>query len=237
MPVKRLHLPILPVQLLPLLAGVLVLKVTAGVVSNYHNYFPPNFASDFLRGRESYFFGSYQWAFYVHILSGPMSLSLGMILVGERFRTRWPKWHRCLGWLQVASVLFLVTPSGLAMAWHAQAGPIATVGLGTLAIATATCATLGARCAMKRRFADHRRWMWRCYLLLCSAVVLRLIGGLATVTGMTASWIDPLANWMSWIMPLAAFELAERTRRRRGSTRHPGIRSPAAQSHGAPSIP
>jgi hypothetical protein len=54
--------------------------------------------------------------------------------------------------------------------------------------------------------------MWRCYLLLCSAVVLRLIGGLATVTGVAAPWFDPLAIWLSWLVPLAAFELRERAR-------------------------
>lgn len=191
-----------------LLAVLLILKVTISVVLNYHNYFPPNFASDFLRGRESYFPGVYQWAFYTHILSGPVSLILGLILIGERFRTRLPKWHRYLGRVQVACVLLLVTLSGLWMACYAAAGPIAAVGLAALAIATAISVSFGARSAVARRFADHRRWMWRCYLLLCSAVVLRLIGGLATVTGVVAPWVDPVAAWMSWIVPLAAFELS-----------------------------
>lgn len=206
----RTHEPALPGRILALLAGVLILKVTASVVSNYHDYFPPNFSADFLRGRERHFLGVYPWAFYTHILSGPVSLVLGLILIGERFRTRFPKWHRSLGRLQVAWVVLLVAPSGLGMAYHAAAGPVAAVGLATLAIATATCISLGVRAAMTRRFSDHRRWMWRSYLLLCSAVVLRLIGGLATVTGVTAPWVDPLAVWMSWLAPLTVFELRER---------------------------
>jgi uncharacterized membrane protein len=207
----RPHHLAFPGRILTGLAAVLILKVTASVVSNYHNYFPPNFFSDFLRGRESYFFGAYQWAFYTHIISGPVALVLGLILIGERFRTRFPKWHRYLGRVQVGVVLLLVTPSGLSMAYHAAAGPIAAVGLATLAIATAICISLGLRSAMTRRFAAHRRWMCRCYLLLCSAVVLRLIGGLATVTGVTATWVDPVAVWSSWLLPLAAFELRART--------------------------
>jgi uncharacterized membrane protein len=200
-------------RLLPLLAGVLVLKVTASVVANYHNYLPPNFASDFLRGRERHFFGAYQWAFYTHIASGPVTLVLGLILVGERFRVRYPRWHRRLGWLQVACVLLLVTPSGLWMAYYAAAGPVAGLSLATLAVATATSASAGVRAAMRRRFAEHRRWMWRCYLLLCSAVVLRVIGGLGTVAGVSSPWFDPVATWVSWLVPLAAFELRERARR------------------------
>jgi hypothetical protein len=214
----RPHHPTLPERILAVLAGVLILKVIASTLSNYHDYLPPNFASNFLRGRERYFFGVYQWAFYTHIASGPVSLILGLILIGERFRKRFPNWHRYLGRLQVAWILLLVTPSGLGMAYFAAAGPVAAAGLAALALATAICASLGARSAVTRRFADHRRWMWRCYLLLCSAVVLRLLGGLATVTGLAAPWVDPLAIWVSWLAPLTAFEVSERLRNGREIT-------------------
>jgi hypothetical protein len=223
------HQRSLPERILVLLAGVLVLKVTASVVSNYYSYFPPDFSSDFLRGRERHFFGAYHWAFYVHILSGPVSLILGLILIAERSRARFPRWHRYLGRIQVGCVLLLVTPSGLWMAYYAAAGPIAAVGLAALAVATATCVSLGAWSAVTRRFADHRRWMWRCYLLLCSAVVLRLIGGLATVTGVVAPWVDPLATWMSWLLPLAVFELREWTRRNTGYFKRARLRARAMQ--------
>jgi hypothetical protein len=200
-------------RILTFAAGVLILKVTASVVFNYHNYVPPNFASDFLRGRERYFFGLYQWAFYSHIASGPVSLIVGSILLSERFRAIFPNWHRYLGRLQVACVLLVVAPSGMWMAYFAEAGPVAATGLAALAVATGSCVSLGARSAVMRRFADHRRWMLRSYLLLCSAVVLRIIGGLATVTGVAAPWFDPLAIWASWLVPLAGIELHERTRR------------------------
>lgn len=206
--------PTISERILTLLAGLLIIKVTLSIISNYHNYFPPDFASEFLHGRESHFLGVYRWAFYTHIVSGPVSLILGLLLIAERSRPRFPQCHRYLGRLQVACVLLLVTPSGLWMAYHAAAGPLASVGLAALAIATAVCVTLGARSALLRRFADHRRWMWRCYLLLCSAVVLRLIGGAAIVTGMTAPWVDPVATWMSWLVPLTAFEVCERIRRK-----------------------
>ena len=93
-PDMRPHHPTLPEHILTLLAGVLILKVTISVVINYHNYFPPDFTSDFLRGRERHFLGVYRWAFYTHIMSGPVSLILGLILIGERSRTRFPRWHR-----------------------------------------------------------------------------------------------------------------------------------------------
>jgi uncharacterized membrane protein len=204
------------IRLLTLLAGLLIFKVTAVVVLGYRNYFPPNFYSDFLHGRQAYFWGSYQWAFYTHIASGPACLLLGTVLVSERFRKRFPKWHRRLGRIQVAAILLLLTPSGVWMAYYAAAGTLAAIGFALLAILTAGCAALGWRAAVERRFAVHRRWMWRTYLLLCSAVLLRLLGGLATVSGVQALWFDPLASWLSWIAPLAAYELSGWRNRRTG---------------------
>jgi hypothetical protein len=198
-------------RILTWLAGFLVLKVTGTVVLKYRDYLPPNFESDFLHGRESYFFGSYRWAFYIHLATGPVVLVVGMLLVSERFRRRFPSWHRFLGRTQAALVLFFIAPSGLWMAWHAEAGRVAAIGFALLAVVTATTVALGWRAAVQRRFADHRRWMWRCYLLLCSTVVLRLLAGLATVTHLPGNWLDPAVAWVSWLGPLAVYEVYRRS--------------------------
>ncbi len=201
-------------RVLSLLAGVLVLKVTLAVSLGYVNYLPPNFRSDFLHGREAYFYGGYQGAFYTHIAAGPVALVVGTLLVSERLRRRFPAWHRVLGRVQVANVLLLVVPSGLWMSYYAAAGAVAAVAFASLAVATGACAALGFRSAVQRRFAAHRRWMWRCYLLLFSAVVLRLVVGLATVCGFAPGWFDPLMSWACWLMPLAAYEWLSRATRR-----------------------
>ncbi|MDZ4683935.1 MAG: DUF2306 domain-containing protein [Planctomycetaceae bacterium] len=195
------------------LAGVVILKVTVAVVYGYRNYFPPNFDADFLRGREDHFFGPYQGAFYAHIASGPCALLLGSILISKRFRMRFPKWHRCLGRMQVALVLLLVAPSGLWMAWYAAAGPMAAAGFAVLAMLTGTTIALGWRAAVQRRFLVHRRWMMRCFLLLCSAVTLRVTVGLAIVLGVDSMWFDPVVSWASWLVPLGVYELLQWGRR------------------------
>lgn len=186
---------------------LLILKVTLTVVMKYHDYLPPNFESDFLVGRDSYFFGAYQWAFYTHIFSGPLTLILGMFLLSDRLRKQFPKWHRCAGRTQVIIVLFMVTPSGIWMSMYAATGLIASMGFAVLAVATGITATRGWRTAVRRNFAQHRRWMVRCYILLCSAVVLRLTVGLFIVTKIDGDWIPPMTAWTSWLVPLAVFEL------------------------------
>ena len=193
-------------RVLAVVAVLLVCKVMTSVVIGYRDYLPPNFESDFLRGREAYFWGAYGWAFYAHLVAGPASLVCGTILISERFRKKAPLWHRRLGRLQVACVLLILVPSGLWMAWYAATGAIAGAGLGSLAIVTAACILMGWRSAVGRRFAEHRRWMWRTYLLLVSAVVIRLIGGLATVAEYEPLWLYPLSCWTSWLVPLLVFE-------------------------------
>jgi hypothetical protein len=193
-------------RILTAAAVLLIGKVTLTVLIGYRDYLPPNFNADFLLGRESYFFGPYRWAFYIHLLSGPLSLILGTILISETFRRRFPRWHRRLGRLQVANVLLLVTPSGLWMARYAMSGTIAGAGLAFLALATFVCCLAGWRSAVNRQFANHQLWMSRTYLLLCSAVVIRLFGGLATVFQFDAPWIYAVSVWTSWLLPLAVFE-------------------------------
>lgn len=197
---------------LVVVVALLICKVTIAAMLEYSNYFPPNFQSDFLQGREGYFFGAYQWAFYSHIASGPAALFLGMLLICERFRLRYATWHRRLGRVHVLNVLFVVSPSGLWMAYSTSTGTIAAIGFAILAVATATCSALGWRAAVRRQFAIHRRWMTRGFVLLCSAVVLRIFGGLGTVLEVSTPWFDPLASWASWLVPLILLELNRLTR-------------------------
>ena len=192
---------------LRLLVFLLIVKVTIGVVLSFGGYLPPQFESGFLNGRGSYFWSGYHLAFYCHIVSGPWSLLLGLLQLSERFRRRHTGWHRKLGRVQVASVLLLVSSSGLAMSFYAETGAVAGVGFGSLAVATALCVLLGWRSAVNRPFAEHRVWMLRCYVLLCSAVVLRLTAGLATVSGVEGAWTYQMSAWTSWLVPLAILEV------------------------------
>ncbi|QDU57807.1 DUF2306 domain-containing protein [Aeoliella mucimassa] len=185
---------------------------TVGILANYPDYLPPNFHAVFLLGRQGYFFGIYQWAFYAHLIAGPVTLVLGTLLMSETLRSRWPKGHRTMGQVQVAAVLLLLCPSGLVMSYWAMSGVIAAVGLATLAMLTAVSILLGWRAAVAGRMDAHRRWMLRTFALLASSIVLRLIAG-------TTEWLQlqgnyPLSVWVSWIAPLVVVELYLRSRRR-----------------------
>src|SRR5438045_7783436 len=101
------------------LAVLLILRVLATILANYPDYFPPNFDSLFLQGREATFSGAYRAAFYVHIFSGPLVLLNGLFLLSESIRRRHRAWHRCLGRVQVVVLLVFVLPSSVVMSQHA----------------------------------------------------------------------------------------------------------------------
>jgi hypothetical protein len=193
--------------MLALAVCVLILKVTIVVMTNYRDYVPPNFESDFLLDREAYFWNGYHWAFYSHIVAGPWTLIVGMILLSDRFRIRHRKWHRSLGKVQTACVLLIIMPSGLWMAMYAATGAVAGAGFGSLAVATGWCVYRGWKSAITKQFDSHRRWMLRCYVLLCSAVLLRLTAGFFIVADIDSDWLYPMSAWTSWLVPLAVFEL------------------------------
>lgn len=193
-------------------ALLLLLRVTASVLVSYRDYLPPNFSRGFLQDRGAYFWHGYHVPFYAHIASGPLTLILGVLLLSQRFRRAWPRAHRILGRIQVFLILCLLVPGGLIMAWYAAAGPLAAISLGLLACATAVCMVMGWQTAIQKRFAAHRLWMERCFTLLCSAVVLRVLGGFGTVLPHVPVWYDIATTWSSWLVPLAAYELIRRNR-------------------------
>src|SRR5262249_17338942 len=143
-----------------------------------------NFDSLFLQGREATFGGAYQAAFYVHIFSAPVVLLNGLILLSKYVRHRHGGWHRRLGRVQVVVPLFFVLPSSVVMSRHAFGGWPAGLSFLVLSAATASCAIVGVVHARRRRYDQHRRWMLRSYVLICSAVALRLISGTTGLVGM-----------------------------------------------------
>lgn len=195
-------------------AALVVLKVTTEVVLGYRFYLPADFSVAFLMGRERYFFGLYRWAFYIHLLAGPPTLLIGLLLVNNRFRQARPSWHRQLGKLQVVLVLGLLLPSGFWMSFYAQSGPLAGASFLLLTYLTAYTLIMGWRTAVQRRFVAHRAWMFRNYALLSSAVVLRIFGGIGQVLQIREQLYYTTIAWLGWCLPLLFVECVLRYRSR-----------------------
>jgi hypothetical protein len=108
----------------------------------------------------------------------------------------------------------MVLPSSVVMSQYAFGGWLAGLSFLTLSVATAACAVLGVVHARRHRYDLHRRWMLRCYVLICSAVALRLISGAAGMVGVASPESAYIAAaWVSWVVPLALYEISTRMAR------------------------
>jgi len=191
--------------------AALFVKVLLSILYQYRWYFPADFeASSFLIGRRDSFVGVYRAAFYAHIISGPIAVVLGAFMMLSGGRPRYRHIHRPAGRVLMLIVLAIVVPSGLVMSRQAFAGPIAAYGFASLAIGTAACAITALYYARARNFRSHQRWATRCFLLLASPLLLRVIAGAAIVTQLESEWFYRLNAWLSWLMPLAIYEIWRR---------------------------
>ncbi len=190
------------------LTVVVILRVLFTIVANYPDYFPPRFDSLFLEGREATFTGLYRVAFYIHILTSPFVLLNGLLLLSSYMQSQYRTLHRVMGRTQVMVLLLFVLPSSLVMSQHAYGGWLSGLSFILLSFVTAFCAIYGVLHARCRRFAEHRRWMIRTYLLICSAIVLRIMSGtmgLFNISNPEVAYV--IAAWCSWIVPLAVYEM------------------------------
>ena len=196
---------------------VVMLRLFVQILREYRWYFPgPNFAqSDFLIGRESRFDVVYSAAFYAHIVASPIALLLGAFLVFAGSRAKYRNAHRLMGRFQIALVLLAVVPSGLVMAGSAYTGPIAGLGFAFQAIAVGGCAVASVFYAIKGKISVHQAWATRCFVLLCSPLLLRLISGVAVTLDLeNHDWVYQANAWFSWVVPLACLEFCHLRKRR-----------------------
>lgn len=189
-------------------AAALFVRVLFGILWEYQWYFPADFeASAFLTGRRQTFVGIYRWAFYAHIISGPLVLIFGTVLMLSGGRSRFFRAHRYLGRLQMLLVLGVLTPTGLVMSREALTGPIAGFGFAALSMATAVCACAAAFNARARKFHAHQRWATRLLILLVSPLLLRIVSGVLIVTEFEPDWAYRLNTWLSWLVPWGIYEM------------------------------
>lgn len=150
----------------------------------------------------------------IHIAGAATALVVGsfQFLPALRRGARPP--HRWTGRLYVAGCLVGGT-AGLVLAPGSFAGPIATIGFGSLAILWIAFNILGWRAAVQGRIPEHRRWMIRSWALTLGAVTLRIYLPLVEVFDLPfLPWYRAI-SFLAWVPNLMVAELWLRRRARR----------------------
>lgn len=187
----------------------LVLLVIGGLILNgFPNYFPPRFDQGFLLLRDAYFFRhGYAVGFYLHILAAPVVLLCGIPQFSATLRRRFPLTHERIGLVYVWAALLAAAPGGLWMAFYAYGGWPGKMSFALVSLLLWAFTFVAWRCARVKNYRQHGRWMIRSYLMISSAVSLRLIHYALTEWGVGRLAAYQWSAWLSWLPTLALCEL------------------------------
>jgi uncharacterized membrane protein len=142
----------------------------------------------------------------IHIAGAATALLVGSFQFLGRLRRRWPSVHRWTGRIYVVACLLGGVP-GFILALGTTLGPVTTAGFGTLAIIWLFVTGHAWQLAWQRRFAEHRRWMIRSWVLTFAAVNLRLYLLIADTRGYAFDDSYPVISFLCWVPNLIAAEL------------------------------
>ncbi len=152
-----------------------------------------------------------------HMLIAPLALLCGALQFLPRLRAKYPKVHRYLGRIYVASCV-VAGVGALTMVPHALGGPVAGLGFGILGVAWIGTTLAGWWAAVRRKLELHRLFMRLSYAMTFGAVTLRLqipIGFMLGYTSYAAMsvWLA-YTSWIPNVLVVGVYTALERARKR-----------------------
>jgi hypothetical protein len=172
---------------------------------------------DFLLTKQKILFRSEIWqrylymsVFYVHIFTSPLVLIAGASQFSRTLMFERAVWHRNIGKMYVAVILFLSAPAGLVMSFYANGNLVSKFSFSFLTILWWKLTYLAYRKALQKQWIAHANLMLRSYALTFSAITLRLYMFLIATFDLLDTWtateIYVMLSFMSWIPNLAVAE-------------------------------
>ncbi len=147
----------------------------------------------------------------VHVSSGSVALTVGLVQLFLGLTGRTYRLHRMLGRLYLLAVMCGVSASFYMAATIPAGAPVYTSGLVGLGVAWLTSTVMGYLCVIRGDIAGHRAWMIRSYVVTFGFVTFRVIAKLIAASNlMTAEDASSPAAWLCWVVPLAVLEISSR---------------------------
>jgi len=152
----------------------------------------------------------------MHLLLAAVITLGGPLQLVPAIRRRWPRVHRWNGRAYMLTAL-LISLGGLYMVWTrgTAGGPSLRIGISLNGLLIIGAATVARRFARQRRFAEHRRWALRTFVLASGGgffpvrAVFLILPHLGPV-GIGPGFCGPLVRaWAfgCYLVPLALLEL------------------------------
>ena len=157
-----------------------------------------------------------------HVLAAAVLNAVGLLQMVPWLRRRYPGWHRGAG-RAFMTLALLGVASGLYMTWlrGSRLSDVSAIAISLNGLLIVLAVAVAWRHARAHRFADHRRWAIRAFLLVSGVWMLRLgLMGWILVNqgprGNTAQLDGPFdVAWVfgCYLVPLAVAELYFRAER------------------------
>jgi len=186
---------------------IIVLFVGALITYSSIDYLNPDFAKGYLIDKKEVFYGVFRVGLYLHMIFAPLGLLLGTILVLFRIE-KYKKTHRLLGYQYIANSV-LVTFSGIILGFYAFGGLLSKLNFILLSSFFGIFVFKAYVNIRKRRVNLHKRFMTRSYILILSAINLRVLSFIfINFLGYSGKLTYLLIGMMSWIPFLIMYEVS-----------------------------
>lgn len=148
----------------------------------------------------------YRIAFFTHVYTSLFLVLIGLIQFWNHNKLE--SYHKPLGMVYVAIILFLSAPSGLIMSFYANGGFWSKLSFVTLTFLWFVFTYLGYKYAKQKNWKKHQKMMLRSYALTLSAITLRLFKWIIVSTIMLPPMDTyKIVAWLGWTINLLIVEV------------------------------
>jgi len=180
---------------------------TALILWASRDYFLPNTVHSFMLERLDLAVENWwRYTLLAHVVGGLTCLVSSLLQYSGLLlkRARWL--HRYLGRIYALSIITLVFPTGVALAFTAKGGLSGTIGFLILAVGTLATLLLGMVAIYKKNLRAHQVWISRSFALVTSAISFRFIQLGLAYTSLTIEQVYLSALWLSIILNVVLCE-------------------------------
>ncbi|SHK81412.1 Predicted membrane protein [Chryseobacterium contaminans] len=115
----------------------------------------------------------YLYFFYTHVYTSIFVLLSGFFAI-IRKDFGWKSFHRNMGKAYIFLILVLAAPSGIYMGFFANGGLFSKVSFVILGFLWWFSTFKAYQLARRKKFKEHKQWMWRSFAFTLSAITLRM---------------------------------------------------------------
>jgi hypothetical protein len=165
------------VRQIEMMVFYLVLFVGTGlIIWESSDYFLPDRVHGFILERPELAVQDWwRYALLAHVVGGLLCLVSSLLQYSKILLKRAPSIHRNLGRIYALSIVVLVFPTGVALAFVAKGGLSGMIGFLALCFGTFFTLVFGMGAIYRKNIASHRVWISRSFALVTTAITFRTL--------------------------------------------------------------